>query len=531
MSTVALESLFYNVGSRLSSKEIEDFVQATKNCLQSPLYSKIENNDFESICKLLQKHGRMSANNLGILENYVAPKASRRQEIEKVIFEFKKSVPEEDKAEAFVGRESEMEKINERLQNRRVKALCLFGPPGVGKTTLARSFCRSRDGKAFDFVSVDLKGSERGTQSLNFHVLQAFGVRTITYELEMIRKHVNTLKTRTLVLLDNVEQFLIRTEGGKHDENFMKLVETMMQSENIKMILTSRARIDEPSLRKLGLSELEVKPLSKDFAEVMIRQSLGSAVETVSAEVLSKIVEVSQNKPLLLEGILPIVKAEIRSLEEVVNNIEENLKNNEMKDDSCFREMFEALTPEQQQETIKLSLFRVAFSVSDAEKLLGKPSENSTNLTLEYLKQAKIVSIHDSSDKSVERCYEIHPRLLEFLGSLKKSSAHAKEFAEAEELFYKLFVEKISKLSELLETDFITAYNEMEKHRPNFELTLEIATSAPFLLHIDDYHKDALIFIFFEAMLNVGQRRNFYRSWSSIAEEKGKLLNIYHLFC
>ena len=143
----------------------------------------------------------------------------------------------------------------------------------------------------------------------------------------MIRKHVNTLKTRTLVLLDNVEQFLIRTEGGKHDENFMKLVETMMQSENIKMILTSRARIDEPSLRKLGLSELEVKPLSKDFAEVMIRQSLGSAVETVSAEVLSKIVEVSQNKPLLLEGILPIVKAEIRSLEEVVNNIEENLKN------------------------------------------------------------------------------------------------------------------------------------------------------------------------------------------------------------
>ena len=541
-----LLKLFDDVASILSMEEIEGVVKDTKSYYgKSPLYSRIENTDFKSLGVQLQKHGRIGANNLGILENYVAPKSAHRQEIEKVIAEFKGNLPKENLHEEFVGRKNEMEEILKRLKSPRVMALNLFGPPGVGKTTLAveaaKSFCTSEDHDTFKIVKVYLKGSQRSTKNLNFHVLQAFGIKTISYELEVIRRHVNSLEHNTLVLFDNVEQFLVSSREQGSGNDFEKLVETMMKAEKVKLLLTSRQRMDEPSLRRLGLSEFEVKPLQSDLAKNMITQSLGTDTEAVSAETLSRIVEVAQNKPLLLKGILPIVKAEIKTLEEVVADIEVKLRKEQsktpaadlrdkelgakVKDESCFKEIFEDLTPEQQKETIRLSLFCRSFTVSDAAKILEK-SQNDTNLALELLNQAKIVSVNDSSDKSIERSYDIHPRLQEYFGGLKNVSCFSNDFAKAEELFYSLFVEKIRKLSKLLETDFIAAYNEVEEQKPNFVQTLEIARSQsrPFLLYSDEHHESALISIMFEAMMDVGERKEFYHSWSDIARGRGMLI-------
>ena len=87
---------------------------------------------------------------------------------------------------------------------------------------------------------------------MNFHVLQAFGIKTISYELEVIRRHVNSLEQNTLVLFDNVEQFLVSSREQGSGNDFEKLVETMMKAEKVKLLLTSRQRMDEPSLRRLG---------------------------------------------------------------------------------------------------------------------------------------------------------------------------------------------------------------------------------------------------------------------------------------
>lgn len=110
------------------------------------------------------------------------------------------------RAAAFVGRQTELTQIRDRLEDASVRLLTLVGPGGTGKTTLAMRAAEKVSSGFPDGVSfVDLS-SARDTNAVLIAIARAIGVgEVIDHPLQ--EELANRLRDRHMLLvLDNFEQ-------------------------------------------------------------------------------------------------------------------------------------------------------------------------------------------------------------------------------------------------------------------------------------------------------------------------------------
>jgi len=110
---------------------------------------------------------------------------------------------------AFVGREAELEQIEELLRNGAVRLLTLLGPGGIGKTRLALRVAANLDDVLDDGVFfVDLEAT-RGAASVLVAITRSVGLADAG-EGSQLDELVSRLKDRRcLVVLDNFEQVIV----------------------------------------------------------------------------------------------------------------------------------------------------------------------------------------------------------------------------------------------------------------------------------------------------------------------------------
>ncbi len=109
-------------------------------------------------------------------------------------------------ASALIGRATELERIEARLQDDSVRLLTLVGPGGIGKTRLALRIASSLDGAFGDGVFfIDLHAA-RGAASVLVAIARAVGLADASEGLQLDELVAHLAGRHCLLVLDNFEQ-------------------------------------------------------------------------------------------------------------------------------------------------------------------------------------------------------------------------------------------------------------------------------------------------------------------------------------
>jgi len=228
--------------------------------------------------------------------------------ISKYIFQVKNNLPQvfEHAITGLIGRQSEIDKLNNYLSNKRINTVSLVAPGGTGKTALALDLLdnivhspdHSRKLDAVLYVSMKNEiltatGIEKLTASetivelkdqLIYEFSELFSIEGVNSFEDLIER---TKDKKILLCLDNLET-LIRDNPTKFDEFNQSL------SENWKLLITSRIAIE-------NATTLALSPLNAESSKKLIRIYLTKrGSKQIDDNIISKIVAKCENNPLAM---------------------------------------------------------------------------------------------------------------------------------------------------------------------------------------------------------------------------------------
>ena len=537
-----LQQLFKDISPKFKPVESESIVKTLKKNYGGK-FDLLDSHDLMKCFQLLEKHGYVSDNKLNLIEDFVATKSDEEKLIKKDIDRFKDSLlGKGDPEKELQGRSEEIKKINKKLESKDTVVLNLFGSSGVGKTKLATEVCSQWRGTHRVF---DLREAKNMTaiyykmlHSLELvvpvgHVDQNYVVTKVLEKVEEFKGE----KDAVLFMLDNVDLF---TAGkGKEGKNlktaFMeflaKLSESKGEQSPLKLLLTSKTELRGPK----RMDDFEVGSLERISSEKLI---FPKGLTNVKREQKDNLMSITKGFPLFLKGLGAIMRQERKSPEELIAEIVHALKKMKVELDvsgklagfdeegvdinqmSAVSLMFETLSTERLKlSAVVVSLFHGPFSVATAAKVLGIDLSEAI-VQLEGLVASEIISVVNEEAK--ERKYDIHPLLRKYADSIKNNEDFLAPYLEAKARFYEFFMSRMKKIAELIEPNYVNAFNLFETDRGNYEFTVEISLQPEYFIVPGEFHENALIASLFIAMLTDNQLIKVFHSWAEMCEDDGK---------
>ena len=534
------QELFTDISFKFSPTESENVVQSLKRNYGGK-FNSLGNQDLLSSLQLLWKHGFVD-NKLTLIEEFVAPKSNQKEQIKEVIKSFKDSRQQQvDPEKELTGRQKELEEIAEKLETtERSLVVNLFGSAGVGKTTLAKRVCSKWQGEHFSF---DLREA-KDMRAVYSNVMSTLGLTVPigyvdqNYIITTIHEKIQGLNQRVLFLLDNVEQL---TAGqGKEGKNlktaFVQFLGNLSGFEgkdeetSLKLLLTSRTQLQDAK----RVDNVEVKSLERSFSEEIL---VSKGMVDINTHQKDELIGISEGKPLLLKGLAAILRQERKSPDDLIAKVQESAKLEEDAKEKPFnfeeegldevqfstiREMFNSLPTESLKvSAVSVSLFCGPFSVSTAAKILGiSPKDQAEALAqLEGLVTNAIIFVVNEEAKEV--MYDIHPLLRKYADSIKEDAKFHVAYLEAKGRFHQHFMAEMERIAQLIEPDYVRAFQMFETDRANYEFTIEISLHSDYFSVPGEFHENALIASLFNVMLADDKQIKLFHSWAKMCEDDG----------
>ena len=537
-----LQQLFKVISPKFKAVESESIVKTLKKNYGGK-FDLLDSHDLMKCFQLLEKHGYVSDNKLNLIEDFVATKSDEEKLIKKDIDRFKDSLlGKGDPEEELQGRSEEIKKINKKLESKDTVVLNLFGSSGVGKTKLATEVCSQWRG---NYRVFDLREA-KDMKAIYYNMLHSLELvipvgrvdqnYVVTKVLEKVEEFKGE-KDAVLFMLDNVDLF---TAGkGKEGKNlktaFMdflaKLLERKERQSPLKLLLTSKTEL-RGSKR---MDDFKVRSLKRNYSEKLI---FPKGMTDVKPQQKDNLISITKGFPLFLKGLGAILRQERKSPEELIAEVVHALKKLKLEQDAegklaGFQEegvdvnqmlavslMFETLSTERLKlSAVVVSLFHGPFSVATAAKVLDiDPLE--AIVQLEGLVASQIISVVNEEAK--ERKYDIHPLLRKYADSIKNNEDFLAPYLEAKARFYEFFMSRMKKIAELIEPNYVNAFNLFETDRGNYEFTVEISLQPEYFIVPGEFHENALIASLFIAMLTDNQLIKVFHSWAEMCEDDGK---------
>ena len=537
-----LQQLFKDISPKFKPVESESIVKTLKKNYGGK-FDLLDSHDLMKCFQLLEKHGYVSDNKLNLIEDFVATKSDEEKLIKKDIDRFKASrLGKGDPEKELEGRSEEIKIINKKLESKDTGVLNLFGSSGVGKTKLAIEVCSQWRG---NYRVFDLREA-KDMKAIYYNMLHSLELvipvgrvdqnYVVTKVLEKVEEFKGK-KDAVLFMLDNVDLF---TAGkGKEGKNlktaFMdflaKLLERKERQSPLKLLLTSKTEL-RGSKR---MDDFEVRSLKRNYSEKLI---FPKGMTDVKPQQKDNLISITKGFPLFLKGLGAILRQERKSPEELIAEVVHALKKLKLEQDAegmlaGFEEegvdvnqmfavslMFETLSTERLKlSAVVVSLFHGPFSVATAAKVLDiDPSE--AIVQLEGLVASEIISVVNEEAK--ERKYDIHPLLRKYADSIKNNEDFLAPYLEAKARFYEFFMSRMKKIAELIEPNYVNAFNLFETDRGNYEFTVEISLQPEYFIVPGEFHENALIASLFIAMLTDNQLIKVFHSWAEMCEDDGK---------
>ena len=536
---LGLQRLFTSIFPKFNSTESEDVVQSLKRNYGGK-FNSIDDQDLFSCLQLLEKQGFVSDNHLTLIEEFVAPKSNKEEQIKEMIKSFKDTREQQiDSEKELPGRQKEVDEIMEKLETKGESLVVnLFGSAGVGKTTLANKVCSKWQGKQFVFDLREAKGMREiylnMMSSLNLTV--PIGYDDQNYVVTNIHEKIQVFNQPVLFLLDNVDQFT--TEKGKEGDSlktaFVQFLERLSEFDekgkktSLTLLMTSRTQLQDAQ----KVENFEVKPFESSFSEEIL---ISKGTINVNTHQKNELIDISKGIPLLLKGLAAILRQERKSANDLIEGVEkgkavvpkksklEDAKEKQLNFEqegvdigqlSAIMEMFNTLpTDSLKVSAVSISLFCGPFSASTAAKILGlSPSE--TLVQLEGLVTSAIISVVNKEAKEV--MYDIHPVLRKYADSIKEDAKFHKAYLKAKGRFHQHFMTKMEKIAKLIDYDYVEAFQMFETDRANYEFTLETSLQPEYFRVPGE---TALIASLFNAMLTEDKQIKLFHSWAEMCED------------
>ena len=539
-----LQQLFKDISPKFKPVESESIVKTLKKNYGGK-FDLLDSHDLMKCFQLLEKHGYVSDNKLNLIEDFVATKSDEEKLIKKEIDRFKASrLGKGDPEKELQGRSEEIKIINKKLESKDTGVLNLFGSSGVGKTKLAIEVCSQWRGKYRVF---DLREA-KDMKAIYYNMLHSLelvipvGRVDQNYVVTKVLEKVEEFKDKehaVLFMLDNVDHFTAGKckEGKNLKKAFMeflaKLSEKRSKEERspLKLLLTSKTEL-RGSKR---MDDFEVRSLERTYSEKLI---FPKGITDVKPQQKDNLMSITKGFPLFLKGLGAILRQERKSPEELIAEVVHALKKLKLEQDAegmlaGFEEegvdvnqmfavslMFDTLSTERLKlSAVVVSLFHGPFSVATAAKVLDiDPSE--AIVQLEGLVASEIISVVNEEAK--ERKYDIHPLLQKYADSIKNNEDFLAPYLEAKARFYEFFMSRMKKIAELIEPNYVNAFNLFETDRGNYEFTVEISLQPEYFIVPGEFHEIALIASLFTAMLNHKKIIKVFHSWAEMCEDDGK---------
>ena len=290
-----------------------------------------------------------------------------------------------------------------------------------------------------------------------------------------------------------------------------------------------------------GIVYREIEALKAEISTEILRQATG--IPSMESNQMEKLIEICKRKPLLLNGMAAILRQKITDAKTLLETIEEEItvaeseeiplaEEEDMKETdqwegidkgqlSCLRKMFFLLPSDSlKRSAVALSLFCRPFTAEAAAFVLDTETSEAIIL-LEGLRNSRLLSVDPDSMEAGERVYDIHHLNRSFLRSVG-SNVFKQVCTNAKRRFCDLFMEKMRHVSSVLDEDYMSAFEQFDFDKPNFELALEISFKRDYLHVSKDFHESIMLYYLFEAMLGGNQRRNILKSWADAIVEDEK---------
>ena len=281
----------------------------------------------------------------------------------------------------FIGRQTELMRIEERLEHTDCRLLTLLGPGGIGKTRLAIE-AASRAIAAFTHgVFIVSLASVQSGDLVVPAIAEAIGFTF--YESDRQKYQLlNYLRTKSLLLiLDNFEHLI---------NEALLISEILQAADDVKVLVTTRERLNlsEEWIIQVHGMDVPDAPIPPDFAsypaiELFInrarRVSSGFRLTEADKPYIVRICQLIEGVPLGIE--LAAAWTRLLTLAEIASEIEQNLdfltsslRNTTSRHRSLravFNYSWELLTPSEKEIFRKLSVFKGGFTRSAAASVTG----------------------------------------------------------------------------------------------------------------------------------------------------------------
>ena len=546
-----LHQLFRDISLKFSPAESEDVVQSLKR-IYGEEFKSLANQDLLSCLDRLYEFGYVTDTKLTLIKKFIATRSSNENDINQRIEEFETSHPLQPEPEKELsGRTDEVTKITEKLKM--MPFVNLYGSAGVGKTTLAKEIGKRwevEDGKYFYF---DLRNATDLT-SIYVEIMGALNVtpavgvswKKTDYVVQVVHERVKkeSAGQPVLFLLDNVEQF--SEEEGKEGKNlktqFIIFLEKLSQFKGetgtTNMLLISRTQLTDSE----KVTGYVLQPLEESFSEKILLPEESPSIE---AQKKKKLLGICKGVPLLLKGTAAILKQRRKSPNDLISLLETSsqkgtgapVKSKLEKDSeekpfdfeeegvdegqmSIIREMFYSLPSDSLRvSAVSVSLFHGPFSTSTAAKILGV-SISEAVAQLEGLVTNEI--IHVAYEDAKQLMYDIHPLLRKYAESIKHDVRFCESYTEAKGRVYVHFMSRVRTVARFLESDYIRAFTEFKRDRPNYEFVIDMSLLSECFSVPGGYSDGALTVSLFIAMFSRDKLLELFHSWAVMCKDDGK---------
>ena len=188
---------------------------------------------------------------------------------------------------------------------------------------------------------------------------------------------------------------------------------------------------------------------------------------------------------------------------------------------SIIREMFFSLPSDSLRvSAVSVSLFHGPFSTSTAAKILGV-SISEAVVQLEGLVTNEI--IHVAYEDAKQLMYDIHPLLRKYAESIKNDVRFCESYTEAKSRFYVHFMSRVRTVARFLESDYIRAFTEFKRDRPNYEFAIDMSLMSEYFSVPGGYNESSLTVSLFIAMFSRDKLLDLFHSWAVMCKDDGKL--------